>query len=242
MGDMLRALGIPVRLVNGFGPGQYDQKQGRFVIRQSDAHTWPEVYFPRYGWIPFEPTPDGTYFPIPRGTASATCGENAACGASTAPGAATGGPALEAPGAAGDGLGGNGSASPSRPAPFPWQPVVAGLAVLLAVAFLVVSRWLRPRRTQSIWQRCGVLARLAGVPPKRSETPLEFGERLARALPPAAEPARELARQFTLAAYAPAGTPGAGGEGAADAWAALRGRLLRGLLGRLVRAIRRRGT
>ena len=240
MGDMLRSLGIPVRLVNGFGPGQFDQKQGRFVVRQSDAHTWPEVYFPRYGWIPFEPTPDGTYFPIPRGAPSgAVCGENGQCAAGTAAGAAAGQPALEAPGDGGAGLGGAGSSSPSHPAPFPWQPVVAGLAAFLAAAFLVVSRWLRPRRIQSIWERFGVLARLAGVPPRRSETPLEFSERLARALPPAAEPARELARQFTLAAYAPAGTPGTGGEGAADAWAALRGRLLRGALGRLASLLRR---
>src|SRR5205807_1728731 len=32
-----------------------------------------EAYFPSYGWIPFEPTPDGTYFPIPRGTLSPAC-------------------------------------------------------------------------------------------------------------------------------------------------------------------------
>jgi hypothetical protein len=117
---------------------------------------------------------------------------------------------------------------------------VAALAAVFAVAFLVVSRWLRPRRIQSIWRRSGVLARLAGVPPHGSDTPFEFGERLARALPPAAEPARELARQVTLAAYAPIGTAGGSRDAAAEAWAQLRGRLLRRLLDRAVRLGRRR--
>src|SRR6185436_9497590 len=28
-----------------------------FIVRESAAHTWPEVYFPGYGWVEFEPTP-----------------------------------------------------------------------------------------------------------------------------------------------------------------------------------------
>src|SRR5438105_13518889 len=69
MGDMLRSLGIPTRLVNGFGPGTYDTTVNAFVVRGEDAHTWVEVYFPNYGWIPFEPTADsqGVYNSIMRG-------------------------------------------------------------------------------------------------------------------------------------------------------------------------------
>ena len=64
MGAMLRALGIPTRLVNGFGPGQEGQlKNGQWLITQADAHTWVQVYFPHYGWVNFEPTPDGFYQP-----------------------------------------------------------------------------------------------------------------------------------------------------------------------------------
>jgi len=54
---MLRALGIPARPVNGFQTGTYNRVGGDFVIRARDAHTWVEVYFPRYGWVPFDPTP-----------------------------------------------------------------------------------------------------------------------------------------------------------------------------------------
>src|SRR3989442_1404361 len=76
MGDMLRSLGIPTRLVNGYGLGQLDPNVQNYVVRGEDAHTWVEVYFPApapdqqpYGWIPFEPTPDdlGLYTPIQRG-------------------------------------------------------------------------------------------------------------------------------------------------------------------------------
>ena len=53
---MLRHLGIPARLAAGFSQGQYDEASGRFVVREREAHTWVEVYFPEYGWIEFEPT------------------------------------------------------------------------------------------------------------------------------------------------------------------------------------------
>src|SRR5258706_3131141 len=67
MGDMLRSLGIPTRLVNGFGPGTFENTINSYVVRSEDAHTWVEVYFPKYGWIEFEPTHDNVYTPIPRG-------------------------------------------------------------------------------------------------------------------------------------------------------------------------------
>ncbi len=57
MAVMLRTLGIPARYVNGFLPGEYNQLGGDFIVRASDAHSWVEVYFPGYGWIPFDPTP-----------------------------------------------------------------------------------------------------------------------------------------------------------------------------------------
>ena len=57
MAVMLRTLGIPSRLVNGFQTGSYNRIGKDFVVRARDAHSWVEVYFPKYGWVTFDPTP-----------------------------------------------------------------------------------------------------------------------------------------------------------------------------------------
>jgi protein-glutamine gamma-glutamyltransferase len=54
---MLRELGIPARLAAGYGSGDYNSITGYYEVRANDAHAWAEVYFPDFGWIPFDPTP-----------------------------------------------------------------------------------------------------------------------------------------------------------------------------------------
>ncbi len=54
---LARTLGVPARYVNGFLPGEYNDVGDSYIVRGSDAHSWVEVYFPGYGWIPFDPTP-----------------------------------------------------------------------------------------------------------------------------------------------------------------------------------------
>ncbi len=54
---MLRSLGIPARLVNGFRTGEFNSITGSYIIRASEAHTWVEVFFPGQGWVSFDPTP-----------------------------------------------------------------------------------------------------------------------------------------------------------------------------------------
>ena len=53
---LARAAGLPARLVIGYATGTYDEAHQRFVVTEADAHSWPEIYFPGYGWIRFEPT------------------------------------------------------------------------------------------------------------------------------------------------------------------------------------------
>jgi hypothetical protein len=53
---MARAVGIPARLAVGYAGGEYNHKKGSYLVREKDAHAWVEVYFPRYGWVEFEPT------------------------------------------------------------------------------------------------------------------------------------------------------------------------------------------
>ncbi len=54
MVTMLRAVGVPARYVRGFSLGEQDK--GIFHVLASNAHAWPEVFFPGYGWVEFEPT------------------------------------------------------------------------------------------------------------------------------------------------------------------------------------------
>ena len=54
---LLREMGIPSRLVTGFLGGEYNTLGDYYLIRESDAHAWVEVFFPDYGWIVFDPTP-----------------------------------------------------------------------------------------------------------------------------------------------------------------------------------------
>jgi protein-glutamine gamma-glutamyltransferase len=55
---LLRTVGIPARIVNGFQMGEYNDVNRMFTVRQSDAHSWVEVYFPHAKtWVEFDPTP-----------------------------------------------------------------------------------------------------------------------------------------------------------------------------------------
>ena len=63
MALMLRFLGIPARVAVGFTSGSYSK--GTWTVTDHNAHAWVEVWFPGYGWLPFDPTPG-------RGTLSAS--------------------------------------------------------------------------------------------------------------------------------------------------------------------------
>lgn len=65
---LLRAAGIPARWVKGFATGEYmgpseakingkTVAESVYQIKNSDAHSWVDVYFPGSGWVSFDPTP-----------------------------------------------------------------------------------------------------------------------------------------------------------------------------------------
>jgi transglutaminase-like putative cysteine protease len=70
MAVMLRSIGIPTRWVKGYASGVLENNEnplyglilgdsdsgGVYTVRNADAHSWVEVYFSGWGWIPFEPT------------------------------------------------------------------------------------------------------------------------------------------------------------------------------------------
>ncbi|MDQ2923795.1 MAG: DUF3488 and transglutaminase-like domain-containing protein [Candidatus Dormibacteraeota bacterium] len=240
MGDMLRSLGIPTRLVNGFGPGQFDSTINSFVVRGADAHTWVESYFPRYGWIPFEPTPDlaGGYYGIPRGFSGLNpCLREQGCespGSSTAqdPGAVP--PIRRDRGLAAGDLG-SGQSRFAIPIPDAGT-LTTIIGILLAVLLLLlaaVARYLRPRSVQGVWKRTLTLSELAGAKRRPGETPLELGRRLQVSFPEAREAAGALAGGFAVAAYAPRELAASTRASVMEAWSALRPMLVRRVLARL---------
>jgi hypothetical protein len=59
MAVMLRSIGIPSRLVNGFSGGEFNDLTSQYIIRASDAHSWVEADIPGQGWMSFDPTAAG---------------------------------------------------------------------------------------------------------------------------------------------------------------------------------------
>ena len=57
MALMLRYLGVPARVAAGFTSGRYDEEKETWSVTDRNAHTWVEVWFSGYGWLPFDPTP-----------------------------------------------------------------------------------------------------------------------------------------------------------------------------------------
>lgn len=57
---LLRSQEIPARNVNGFLGGQWNDFGEYLAVTQNEAHSWVEVWFPGYGWVPFDPTPGST--------------------------------------------------------------------------------------------------------------------------------------------------------------------------------------
>lgn len=240
MGDMLRSLGIPSRLVNGYGAGQFDASLNQYVVHSDDAHTWVEVYFPTYGWIPYEPTADGTYSSIPRGQNGGgfVCLHDEGCDAppdltSTGQGstsAPTQAPATKAPAA-------QSSNGFLKAVAATFNGFMPKLIVLLFALLLVVAaagaRYLRPKTVMAAWKRTLVLADLAGAKARPGETPLELGRRLSRTFPEAAEPVASLTSSFTVAAYAPPETASEARSSVMEAWTNLRPMLLRRVFERL---------
>jgi transglutaminase-like putative cysteine protease len=62
---MARSVGIPARLAVGYTQGELDAETGIYRVRRDNAHSWPEIYFPDYGWIEFEPTANQPSFVRP---------------------------------------------------------------------------------------------------------------------------------------------------------------------------------
>ncbi|GAB4506395.1 MAG: transglutaminaseTgpA domain-containing protein [Anaerolineales bacterium] len=179
---MLRAIGIPARIAAGYTSGNWDANRRGYVVLYSDAHSWPEVFFPNYGWIVFEPTASEPLIARPTDEAQGLIGGGVI-------------PPLlredeEETKFGADELAGPGQPEATPTAPQPpflsgWRAVGVGAGALALLVGLGVAVWwaLRLRRmrpAERLFARLVWVARLAGVRRGDSETPREFATRLAR--------------------------------------------------------------
>lgn len=63
---LLRAAGVPARIVTGFLQGEWNGLGNYFIVRQEDAHSWVEAYVDGSGWVTFDPTPSAGLVPYTR--------------------------------------------------------------------------------------------------------------------------------------------------------------------------------
>ncbi len=249
---MMRASGIPARLAAGYAAGEDIEGTDFRAVKDADSHSWVQVYFPGHGWIDFEPTPA---WPLqPRG-APLVEEEVAAAAEEETPAEGTGNPAVEDPclgivdedeafmledeDCIGD---------IDRPEGQPRSSsLTAGLEISLRVAVvaavaavLALFAWGLWRHgfagsihPETLYKKMGRLGRLAGVPRRPYQTPNEYGNAIASAIPSASDAALAVTGAFSAQRYGNHEPTEDDGQELARLWRSLRG----GLAGRAFRRL-----
>jgi transglutaminase-like putative cysteine protease len=216
---MARSVGLPTRFATGFAVGQWNAQEQVYVVTEAEAHSWPEVYFPDYGWIPFEPT--GGRPPLERETAPIT---SAGAGGAPMEDEAEALAAFE---------------DFNRPAiEWNWQMLfwLPPLGLLIWGGAWLAFRW--RRRREDPWLALVGWGARQGRPMGEEETALEYGRALgqhievhvSRPSDSSRMAAREvvaLSDDVTRARYGPTPARLSAAEQAAARWARLRGYLRR---------------
>ncbi len=243
---MLREVGVPARLVEGYTTGSFDPTIGKYVVREQNAHAWVEVYFSGYGWIEFEPTPSEQVFPrtddlgAEAGAAEGQTGEMEPTEGLDREDREGLGRPIEDEG----GLGGDfGSAAAGLARNLDPRPAIAALVLMLlamVVAFLRFQwrfRGLAP--VDAAWGKTRLLGSYVGHAASPAQTAYEYAASLGRAVPEVSEPARTLAHVRVLDRYAPVGATDDQREEAGEAWQRIARVLVQLLPQKLVAALSR---
>lgn len=217
---LLRASGIPSRMVVGYGPGELMEQYGpgdvmghpygawqdlqfTFVVRNS--HSWSEVFSPEYGWISFEPTP--VYPLVTRGELGF-------------PPQDVGGidDSIVEPGGMETGT--------------PWNIRLLGIS--LGLSLFGVIMWLGWRRLlgrvlepRVAYARIGYLAALSGMGPRENLTPQEYSRKLAAAVPEMSAALGQIVYTYVRISYSKHSLNSEDRSNIAKAWPQVRNHLLR---------------
>ena len=190
-----RAAGIPARMAVGFLTGTPDGDDER-VVRLSDAHAWPELWFPQLGWVRFEPTP-GTRSggapayslePTETGSSSAPVPTAASPSASVAPST---GPTRDRTDEGSEAATGTRGIDVVRFTKDHALTLVVVLIAILAIAMIPFGAWLARRRSrrearddaarvEAEWQSLLLRLQDLGVVPTDGATPREASRQVGR--------------------------------------------------------------
>ncbi len=227
---MLREVGVPARVVEGYTTGTLDPLTGKYVVKELDAHAWVEVYFPSYGWIEFEPTPSqapflridsdlvgGAGFPgdisqEPNDPDLAKDKDRAGLGQQDL--------------VPGEDSGASGNAA-DRFDPIPLIALLVGMLLVLLLGFARFQLRFRGQAPiDAAWGKARLLAQYAGYHPHPSQTPYEYAAMLGEAVPDAKGPIQDIALSRVNDRYTPAGATTEDTARALSAWRRLARTLL----------------
>ena len=230
---LLRTQGIPARMVTGYTVGSPVPDAESYIVADSNSHGWVEVFFPRYGWIAFEPTPGAAIpiavepviedDPIPfvfpaEDTDVPLCDDEEEledCEEEFL---------LEpAAGAAEE----NALTELARRY-LPWiGGALAGAVIMAGLVGLFWRRWLTPSTDPpTVFRRLSFLGRLNAMGPARWQTPYQYMRRLQEEMPSHREPLAVIVNSYVRHRYGGKEATPEQGERLTNAWRQVRCPLL----------------
>jgi transglutaminase-like putative cysteine protease len=176
---LMRMDGFPARYVLGYLPGVMNKNTQIEQVTNQQKHAWVEVFFPTYGWIPFDPTGGGVGDPtvLVKGSAvTASPTPSVSAGPDSSNPAA---PPTRRPDQGSSGSTGGGSAG----AAIIIVPGILAILVLLALVILWRRRSKRLQDPLSVYQDVVKLASRLGYKPRPTQTVYEYTGMLSDVVP-----------------------------------------------------------
>ena len=206
---LLRAQGVPARLVNGFYGGDFNPVGGFIAVRQAHAHSWVEAWMPGEGWVRFDATPAGEVAAAPGGLLGQLGDALSAqwYGFVLDYDLATQLQGVRAVGRQVQAVGGPAASTGVAPGALGAGVLVVGLLVAAGAASRLARGWLegrrrRPRGVAAVHARARKLVAKKGWQPPASMPPVEAARWLREEAGEGAEPLEELAWLLYRARYA----------------------------------------
>jgi len=190
---MLRSKGIPARLATGYALGEKLPDQDVYMVTDRQSHAWVEVFFPRYGWILFEPTPGREIPSVVRPTPGLNADGSQASAQNPADDVCEDeeeeegcvDPAELLAGAAAEAAGKTSFWARQVVPLLPWLVVILFVAVVLAIAgWIFWKRFMIPSPDPQItFRRLAFLGGLSSAGPVDYQTPYQYRSRLEQEFP-----------------------------------------------------------